>query len=270
MRKLTIAIIILTSSFYQGNAQLASKFENISKFKNTTLLVLLDNEEGTPYNTIVKNAIRKYWKFNDYKFIRGNQFEELVGKTEYSFLALITHTIERDGVESSKFYTYEIFLSENLEYEEGKLKSKKFVGEVFLEGYDEFKDFDFKLITFLQFMQNSLNYVLANQIKGSSWNKLKKHYTIRRAEIKQKTLLFTKEDLSKYLLENKVSKYYKHPYKIVDKLTIAKAIAEQDKTVAFVHIVSYGGANLNFVVEANGGNIMFLKSQQESSMNPVE
>ena len=60
------------------------KIKAVTMLKNTTLLVVIDDEQ-----TEIKNALNKafsiYWKFNNYKFISRSEVQQYTEKKEYSY-----------------------------------------------------------------------------------------------------------------------------------------------------------------------------------------
>jgi hypothetical protein len=65
-----------------------NKIESIGQLKNTTLLVVVDNEQSAIGKALHK-AFSTYWKFNNYKFITRNEVFNYVGKKEYSFFMYV-------------------------------------------------------------------------------------------------------------------------------------------------------------------------------------
>jgi hypothetical protein len=61
-----------------------SKVESALKLKETTTLVVVDNEESD-YGKAIKKAFQEYWKYTPYKFITTQEVVNFAGKKDYSF-----------------------------------------------------------------------------------------------------------------------------------------------------------------------------------------
>ena len=82
-------------------------------------------------------------------------------------------------------------------------------------------------------------------------------------ELKNKTLLFDKEDLDKGLTESTIKKIYPYPFKIVSMQEIEKAILNKEPGIAYVMITASPGAKgnifIHYITDAEGGKILGME-----------
>lgn len=93
----TILFIITLGFFSLGvsaNPKLASK-QQIGMFKNSITCVVLENGIIS-YNAFIKDAVEKYWKYNDFEFIDQQEFNKRRFDSKYSFLVLMKGVYEKD------------------------------------------------------------------------------------------------------------------------------------------------------------------------------
>ena len=77
-----------------ANPPLASK-QQIGMFKNSTTCVVIDNG-SLLYNTLLKDAVQKYWKLTPFEFITEKEFETKRLDSRYSFLVLMKGVFDKD------------------------------------------------------------------------------------------------------------------------------------------------------------------------------
>jgi hypothetical protein len=77
-----------------ANPKLATK-QQIGMFKNSRTCVVF--EDGvTFYNSYLKDAVQKYWKYTNYEFIDQQEFEKRRFDSKYSFLVLMDGAYDND------------------------------------------------------------------------------------------------------------------------------------------------------------------------------
>ncbi|OFX83958.1 MAG: hypothetical protein A2W99_03610 [Bacteroidetes bacterium GWF2_33_16] len=93
-KSIFIFILGLLSFGIFANPPLASK-QQIGMFKNSITCVVLENGIIS-YNVFIKDAIEKYWKYNEYEFIDQEEFNKRRFDSKYSFLVLMKGVYEKD------------------------------------------------------------------------------------------------------------------------------------------------------------------------------
>lgn len=98
VHKLKPLLFIITLGFFSlgalANPKLASK-QQIGMFKNSTTCVVLENGIVS-YNTYIKDAVEKHWKYTDFEFIDQQEFQKRRFDSKYSFLVLMKGVYEKD------------------------------------------------------------------------------------------------------------------------------------------------------------------------------
>lgn len=92
-----LILIIILGFFSLGalaNPKLASR-QQIGMFKNSITCVVLENGIIF-YNTFIKDAVEKYWKYSDFEFISQQEFNKRRFDSKYSFLVLMKGVYEKD------------------------------------------------------------------------------------------------------------------------------------------------------------------------------
>jgi hypothetical protein len=86
--------LLISSLSITANSPLASK-QQIEMFKNSQTCVVF--EDGiSPYNSYIKDAVQKYWKYTGYEFIDHKEFEERRTNPKYSFIVLTEEAFPKD------------------------------------------------------------------------------------------------------------------------------------------------------------------------------
>jgi hypothetical protein len=104
-----------------------------------------------------------------------------------------------------------------------------------------------------------LQYVLNFVDSGKKIKEIEKQYSINHAELKDKVLLFDKDDLDDEVNEQLIKKYYSYPFEITSLEKINEAILSKDKRYAYVQLVPLEGGkkvvNNHYVCSAEDGKI---------------
>jgi len=93
-KPLFVLVLAVLSLGAFANPPLVSK-QQIGMFKNSTTCVVLDNG-SIFYNTIIKDAVQKYWKSTKVEFIDMQEFEIRRFDSKYSFLVLMKGIFDKD------------------------------------------------------------------------------------------------------------------------------------------------------------------------------
>ena len=94
--KKTLAIAFASALFYNAQAQQAvGTPDNLQRFKNTTTMVVLDNNPLLEYNFKIKETVEKHWNINKYDVVTfsSSDFENARKDSTKAFLMRNTETL---------------------------------------------------------------------------------------------------------------------------------------------------------------------------------
>ncbi len=234
-------IAILFFGFYALNAQQAvGTPEQLDQFFNTTTYVVLENNPMLQYNRVIKETVEKHWDLTKFEFVTfsTDEFEEARKDPNKSFLIVNLHFYEKDKTKAK--YKY---LCVELGGDYKFVRQMPDIASVPI-AYDDVDEeyYAYKLGMLCRFLQNHINLVKEHPELNSK-NILKYYYKNLTADVKDKVLYVTKDDLPKSLnTEEKIKAIYPYDVKIVSREDIKAAIDNKDEKVVFVHKVGPEGS----------------------------
>lgn len=237
--KKTLAIAFASALFCNAQAQQAvGTPENLQRFKNTTTMVVLDNNPLLEYNFKIKETVEKHWNINKYDVVTFSSadFEKARKDSTKAFLMRNTVYNDRDKTKS-KFDYLCVELGGDYEY----IRQMPDIASVPIcyNGVDE-ASYGYKLGLLCQFLQNHIKLTTENP-KLTSKNILK-YYNSQMADIHDKTLYLVKEELNPDLnTEAKIKSLYPYKFKIVSREEVEAAIDRHDPDVVLLHKVGPEG-----------------------------
>ena len=237
--KKTLAIAFASALFCNAQAQQAvGTPENLQRFKNTTTMVVLDNNPLLEYNFKIKETVEKHWNINKYDVVTFSSadFEKARKDSTKAFLMRNTVYNDRDKTKS-KFDYLCVELGGDYEY----IRQMPDIASVPIcyNGVDE-ASYSYKLGLLCQFLQNHIKLTTENP-KLTSKNILK-YYNSQMADIHDKTLYLVKEELNPDLnTEAKIKSLYPYKFKIVSREEVEAAIDRHDPDVVLLHKVGPEG-----------------------------
>ncbi len=237
--KKTLAIAFASALFCNVQAQQAvGTPENLQRFKNTTTMVVLDNNPLLEYNFKIKETVEKHWNINKYDVVTFSSadFEKARKDSTKAFLMRNTVYNDRDKTKS-KFDYLCVELGGDYEY----IRQMPDIASVPIcyNGVDE-ASYGYKLGLLCQFLQNHIKLTTENP-KLTSKNILK-YYNSQMADIHDKTLYLVKEELNPDLnTEAKIKSLYPYKFKIVSREEVEAAIDRHDPDVVLLHKVGPEG-----------------------------
>ena len=237
--KKTLAIAFASALFCNAQAQQAvGTPENLQRFKNTTTMVVLDNNPLLEYNFKIKETVEKHWNINKYDVVTFSSadFEKARKDSTKAFLMRNTVYNDRDKTKS-KFDYLCVELGGDYEY----IRQMPDIASVPIcyNGVDE-ASYGYKLGLLCQFLQNHIKLTTENP-KLTSKNILK-YYNSQMADIHDKTLYLVKEELNPDLnTEAKIKSLYPYKFKIVSREEAEAAIDRRDPDVVLLHKVGPEG-----------------------------
>ena len=237
--KKTLAIAFASALFCNAQAQQAvGTPENLQRFKNTTTMVVLDNNPLLEYNFKIKETVEKHWNINKYDVVTFSSadFEKARKDSTKAFLMRNTVYNDRDKTKS-KFDYLCVELGGDYEY----IRQMPDIASVPIcyNGVDE-ASYGYKLGLLCQFLQNHIKLTTENP-KLTSKNILK-YYNSQMADIHDKTLYLVKDELNPDLnTEAKIKSLYPYKFKIVSREEVEAAIDRHDPDVVLLHKVGPEG-----------------------------
>lgn len=237
--KKTLAIAFASALCYNAQAQQAvGTPDNLQRFKNTTTMVVLDNNPLLEYNFKIKETVEKHWNINKYDVVTfsSSDFEKARMDSTKAFLMRNTVYNDKDKTKS-KFDYLCVELGGDYEY----IRQMPDIASVPIcyHGVDE-ATYGYKLGLLCQFLQNHIKLTTENP-KLNSKNILK-YYNSQMADIHDKTLYLVKEELNPDLnTEAKIKSLYPYKFKIVSREEVEAAIDRHDPDVVLLHKVGPEG-----------------------------
>lgn len=191
------------------------------------------------YNMKIKPAIENSWKITPYEFISSTQFEEMRSDINKSFLVKLQVKFSADKLEA----TYN-FLCVVLGAAVKRHTDLPDICSVPL-GYASVPEdsYTYKLESLIRFAQNHIRMLDENPqlIKSNIFD----YYNKNRKETKTKELWLLEQDIEPNIRsQSEVRKLYPHPFKIVTKDDLEKAIAEKNENIVYLHKVGPEGTRL--------------------------
>lgn len=288
--KKPILILLIIFTFNHINAQFGfGKIEDIKRIKEVPLLVILQEKSEKTikkinkskkgdinqyysdiknFNTAIKEGFENPWVFSkEIKFITTQEFETYNSKSNKRKYAYFKLQIDQgdNGFSLLKSkglittYNYAIYLT----------GEKKPVYS-YMYSSDLPNSADFKFIS-----QQIQNYLVGRETLKSG-NKSRKEmiaeFNKNASEIKNKTLLLDRENLTENLIDE-IKNVYKYDYKLTTKKEIDESILSNNESIAYLKIVPIGQVTgssgalktsklmfLQYIIDAKNGEILaFVK-----------
>lgn len=239
MKKLFLSITLLAAVIFSQAQQSVGSKADIDRFFRTTTYVVLENNPMLQYNRIIKETVEKHWKLTPVEFVTysTDEFEKARFDTTKSFLMMNRFSYNKDKVK-----TQYIFLTVQLggNYEFVRQMPEIAGVPIAYEDVEE-ETYAHKLGMLCLFLQNHITLTRDNSNLNPK-NIIKHYYKSMTADIHDKTLYLTKEDLAKnFSNANQIKQTYQYNYKIVSREDIQAAIDNKDQNVVFIHKVGPEG-----------------------------
>lgn len=237
--KKTFALLILGAITFNAQAQQdVGKPEELQRFKNTTTMVVLENNPMLEYNFKIKETVEKNWDLNKYEFITYSSSDYEAARKDETKSFLIRNTVYNDKDKTkSKFEYLSIWLGGNYDFE----RQMPTIASVPIcyAGVDE-ESYGYKLGLLCRFLQNHIKLTTENPNLNNK--NILKYYNSQMADIHDKVLYLAKEELPADLnTEAKIKAVYPHKFKIVSRQEIEEAIDRKDPDVVLLHKVGPEG-----------------------------
>lgn len=255
----------------KGNAQLRiAEDKDVQEFYKTKTMVVLNGDLLTDYDSVMEDAIKRFWKITPYQFIKPEEFKDYMNKKGHSFLVLtnITLKIRKNTLD---FKLLNVLLA-------GKVKNINNMPDLgsvpilFKEIGDVGHTF-YKLYSVVQFIQKNIEYLSKNP--GQSTGKMVHYYNSQSKKLKDKELWLLDYELDEEInTVSKIQKVYPHKVKIVEEDELAEAIINQNKDIAFLFKVASikeedGGAGrcIKLIMTVDG-DLLYIDQEPVNESKP--
>jgi hypothetical protein len=232
MKIINIAILLLFSAvLLTGQAPFPSKDE-IKQFTASKTCVVLEDDQFSAYNTLIKKAVKDFWTITPYEFIEVKDFNIRRMNPGYSFIVLTQTNFEKDK-SNSLFNFVNLLQGKNV----NKMGGMPEICAVPLSfaGEDDF-DYSYKLGAILSFMQKHAQMI--SEDPSLTGRKYLKYYNIFIPEVRNKTILLKQEDLVPEIASiDKIKAIYNNKIEIVTEDDIVKAIENKTPNTLILHKV---------------------------------
>lgn len=236
MKRCFAALFVLFFSvMLKGQAPFPDK-EEIRQFTVSTTCVVLEDDQLSTYNSIIKDAVKEFWTITPYEIISVSEFNVRRLKPEYSFIVLTQTNYEKD--KSNSFFNFLNLLQGKNTNNLGLMPEicavpLSFAGEDDLE-------YSYKLGAILSFMQEHARMI--SEDPSLTGRKYLKYYNKNIPKVSDKTILVKEEDLSPSIASiDKMEAIYPHKIEIVSEEDIVKAIENKSENTLVLHMVGPAG-----------------------------
>ena len=237
--KTKLSILLFMASVLTLNAQ--APFPNrdeIRQFMDSKTCVVLESNQFSTYNVLIRRAVETYWNITPYEFINVDEFEKRQRDPAYSFIVLTQTSYERDR--SGARYNFLNLLQGKNVSALGNLPEICAIPLSFVN--DDEDDYSYKLGAILFFIQEHAKKISENpSITGRRYLR---YYNVNTPQVKQKTVLVKADDLAPAISTiGQIRAIYPHSIEIVDEEAIIKAIEEKTPNTLILHMVGPGNRN---------------------------
>ena len=258
MKNLFVYFLFFISLFSQkGLAQSKGKTSDI------TMYVILDNEEGSAMNKMVKHAVDNFWTGTKFKYITFSEYEKLYKrKVGNYFLGFVTQEYEAVGninVTISQICCFAPTIDETGDYvKKGEVYDKNILQEPmgFRSSYKETGKGSGKVkkevthtitqsdvIFVVQWYSNYFKPAYSGDYYSVGFHSTSGNKTAN-SVIHKKTLVLTKSDAELCKIdEDKAKKQYDYEIKFVTDEELNDYIEKKDPNIVYLKMQSYHEAN---------------------------
>lgn len=236
MKRCFAALFVLfLSVMLKGQAPFPDK-EEIRQFTVSTTCIVLEDDQLSTYNSVIKDAVKEFWTITPYEIITVSEFNVRRLKPEYSFIVLTQTNYEKD--KSNSFFNFLNLLQGKNTNNLGLMPEicavpLSFAGEDDLE-------YSYKLGAILSFMQEHARMI--SEDPSLTGRKYLKYYNKNIPKVSDKTILVKEEDLSPSIASiDKIKAIYPHNIEIVSEEDIVKAIENKSENTLVLHMVGPAG-----------------------------
>ncbi len=257
MKQISFLFLLLITTFFtfSAKAQLAQCTQKEAlAIKKSMVFVILKQESDDAskiYNSLIKEAMKKYWTFCNYGFVGIDTVDKiLINNNGLYFI----RTFDEQILSTNGY----INVSSIGVLRGGKpYQSYKHVEEMaWVYVRKDLWEYAPRFDNMVQVLQNTLVW------KANPDNEKKDIYSLYTnvKPFKDKVLYIEKRDLSEKLIDiAKIQSVYKFNVKIVDADELHNAVKTQDEKVIYMHLTNNRNASC-FFIQAKGGEVLWEHS----------
>jgi hypothetical protein len=287
MKKLSLILIVTIISLSSAHSQLSTDF-NFNKyypdFLKTTTYYVESGDAGL--DSAVINVLSEEWKLTPFEKISKESFKKKKTDKKSSYLLFYQSTMFPKEVQNFRAL---IFISEDYKdliwpMDEDLMAYAPLNYSV---GESHFADCRYRVRNMIESMLHVMDYRLKNVIKNRAafiTNKLLENYNTHSVNIKNRTLLICKDQISsksnkgesKAITEEQFAVIYHHKFQFVDQAFLEKVIREKNTEYYYLQMclgggtaVSNGvvfGANI-FIFDPSNGEVIYGANNTAMEIN---
>lgn len=258
---------IICCVLLKGQAPFPDK-EEIRQFTVSTTCVVLEDDQLSTYNSVIKDAVKEFWTITPYEIITVSEFNVRRLKPDYSFIVLTQTNYEKD--KSNSFFNFLNLLQGKNTGNLGEMPEICAVPLSFAG--DDDLEYSYKLGAILSFMQQHARMI--SEDPSLTGRKYLKYYNKNIPEVSEKTILVKEEDLSSSVASiDKIQAIYPHRIEIVTEEDIVKAIETKAANTLVLHKVGPGeGQNAGFcfkmLIGTDDSDMYYYHQHKIDKLNP--
>jgi hypothetical protein len=264
--------IFILALYFNASAQFGSgSMEEIKKLKNTTLSVVL-SDDNKAYNEAIKKAIVDKWCFTYARFVTEKEYQANWQDTKYSFLRLMP--LKSKDKLGEKVSTTNLCLLPI-----GKIKASFGPEDVTVSSNMNLfnrKALQANVLRSVEMIEGYVEGVAEVSCGRESINEQCVRYTRSGKELLNNlTLYIAREDMSIKKLDEGEEAAMLSPYpfkaKLVEQDEINQAILRADPKIAYAGIFFAGGQRIRYIARAKDSKVLFARQvgQMEKSGDQI-
>jgi hypothetical protein len=241
--------------------------EEIKQFDASKTCVVLDDNQLSAYNAIIKKAVQAYWNVTPFEFITQGEFDSRRKDPKYSFIILTQTSFDNDK-SKSQFNYINLLQGKNIEL----IGQMPEICAVPLSSADEDDiDYGYKMGAILQFMQHHAKMISADP--SLTGRKYLKYYNKNIPLISGKIILVMKQDLAPEAdSPEKIAALNKN-IKIVGEDDIVTAVRSKAANTLILHEVGPGsdrksGYCFKMLIGTDDSEMYFYNQRKIDDDNP--
>ncbi len=206
-------------------------------FKASTTCVVLEDDPFSLFNAVVKDAVEKVWNITPYEFINTDEFKKRMKDPSYSFLMLTSTAFEKDRA-GVNYDFLNLLLGDPVN---SLSKMPEFCSFPLAYSGAEDDGYVAKMEVILRFIQRHVTNILQHPGNPSLKFRYLKYYNVNMQDLAEKELWLAREDLAPDLRDaGAIKALYPHPFRLVSRDEIDKALENPDPRMAFLFKVGPG------------------------------
>ncbi len=211
--------------------------DQMKAFRASTTCVVLEDDPFSLFNPVIKEAVKKVWTITSYEFISTGEFQKRMKDPSYSFLVLTSTAFEKDRA-GAKYDFLNLLQGDPVN---NLSKLPEFCSFPLAYSNTDDDGYVAKMEVIVRFVQQHVTRILEHPGSPSLKYRYLKYYNVNMQDLGDKELWLAKEDLVPELREEAAVKaLYPHPFRLVSRDEIDKALNDPPAGMAFLFVVKPG------------------------------